>query len=104
MPSSVKALSYTPVRVSISRSSSARQHLSIELCALATDPLTLRAGFGKGTADGIIGDHILLSPPLSISSEEVQLIVRAVKAGVDEVFGMDRVQQAIQEVSKAGSV
>lgn len=89
MPSSIEGLSYTLVG------------FRIFSCTLIRSNLTsLSAGFGKGTADGIVGDHILLSPPLSISSEEVQLIIQAVKAGIDDVFAMDRVQQAIQEVSE----
>ena len=53
------------------------------------------SGFGKGTVDGIVGDHILLSPPLNISSEEVRELVRAVKGGIDEVFGLPQVQAAV---------
>ena len=53
------------------------------------------SGFGKGTADGIVGDHILLSPPLNISSEEVQELVKAIKGAIDEVFALPQVQSAI---------
>ena len=44
------------------------------------------SGFGKGTADGVKGDHILFSPPLNISSEEIVELVDAVVGAVEEVF------------------
>jgi len=44
------------------------------------------SGFGKGTADGTRGDHILFAPPLNISSDEIKELVEAVKGAVDEVF------------------
>ncbi|GAA5852082.1 hypothetical protein JCM8547_000153 [Rhodosporidiobolus lusitaniae] len=55
-------------------------------------------GFGKGCVDGVRGDHILLAPPLSITSEEVKIIVEAVKGGVEEVFGSQVVRDAAAEV------
>lgn len=57
--------------------------------------VSVYSGFGKGTADGVRGDHILLSPPLNITSEEVQEIVSAVKAGVEDVFLRDVVRRAL---------
>ncbi|KAK4688212.1 hypothetical protein P7C73_g1914, partial [Tremellales sp. Uapishka_1] len=55
--------------------------------------VSVYSGFGKGTADGIVGDHILFSPPLNISSQEIQELVQAVKEAVDEVFSSDEVQR-----------
>lgn len=49
------------------------------------------SGFGKGTADGIVGDHILFSPPLNITSQEIDELVAAVVKGVDEVFASEEV-------------
>lgn len=40
----------------------------------------------QGCADGLRGDHILLAPPFTISSEECVLIARALRAGVAKVF------------------
>ncbi|ORY41453.1 pyridoxal phosphate-dependent transferase [Leucosporidium creatinivorum] len=90
----------------VSKATKSTFPLSLPLAALLDDAIfnkgaIIYSGFGKGTADGIVGDHILLSPPLSITSAEVQLIIQAVKAGIDEVFATDRVQQAIQESLKA---
>lgn len=53
------------------------------------------SGFGKGTADGIVGDHILFSPPLNISSEEIDELVEAVRKGIDEVFSSDEVKREL---------
>jgi adenosylmethionine-8-amino-7-oxononanoate aminotransferase len=44
------------------------------------------SGFGKGTADGVNGDHILFSPPLNISSAEIAELVDAAKGAIEEVF------------------
>lgn len=52
------------------------------------------SGFGKGTADGIVGDHILLSPPLNITSEQIDEMVIAVRDGVKDVFSRAEVVQA----------
>lgn len=40
----------------------------------------------QGCVDGLRGDHILLAPPFTISSEECVLIARALRAGVARVF------------------
>lgn len=53
------------------------------------------SGFGKGTADGVRGDHILFSPPLNISSAEIRELVEAVKGGVEEVFAMEEVRACL---------
>ncbi|ORX36244.1 aminotransferase class-III [Kockovaella imperatae] len=52
------------------------------------------SGFGKGTADGYRGDHILMAPPLNISSAEVKELVDAIKGGVEEVFSRPEVVAA----------
>jgi len=54
------------------------------------------SGFGKGTANGVVGDHILFSPPLNISSAEIEELVSAVKGGIEEVFAMPEVQAAMK--------
>jgi adenosylmethionine-8-amino-7-oxononanoate aminotransferase len=53
------------------------------------------SGFGKGTADGVVGDHILFSPPLNISKEEIDELVTAVKDGIDEVYNSDAVRSSL---------
>ena len=57
--------------------------------------VSVYSGFGKGTADGVVGDHILFSPPLNISSEEIEELVRAVKEGVDEIYRSKAVQSVL---------
>lgn len=70
--------------------------VSLPLAALLDDAIldagvSVYSGFGKGTADGIVGDHILLSPPLTITTDEVLLIADAVRKGVDHVFALPAV-------------
>ena len=57
--------------------------------------VSVYSGFGKGTADGIVGDHILFSPPLNISSEEIDELVEAVRKGIDVVFSSDEVKREL---------
>jgi adenosylmethionine-8-amino-7-oxononanoate aminotransferase len=40
----------------------------------------------QGCVDGLRGDHILLAPPFTISSEECALIARALQSAVGKVF------------------
>lgn len=86
----------------LSRQTKATFPRSLPLAALLDDAIFSRgalvySGFGKGTADGIVGDHILLSPPLSITSSEVELIVQAVKQGVEDVFSSERVMEVVRQ-------
>jgi len=37
---------------------------------------------GGGAVDGIKGDHILIAPPVNIKSEEIDLLVNALEAGI----------------------
>ncbi len=37
---------------------------------------------GGGSADGIRGDHILIAPPVNITSEEIDLLFNALEAGI----------------------
>lgn len=53
------------------------------------------SGFGKGTADGVVGDHILFSPPLNISSNEIEELVSAVKGGIEEVYSLPEVKASM---------
>lgn len=40
----------------------------------------------QGCVDGIRGDHILLAPPFTISSEEIHLLARVLHDSIDEVY------------------
>jgi len=40
----------------------------------------------QGCVDGLMGDHILLAPPFTISSEECAVIAKALEAAVGKVF------------------
>ncbi|MFT5892780.1 MAG: adenosylmethionine-8-amino-7-oxononanoate aminotransferase [Dokdonia sp.] len=40
---------------------------------------------GKGSVDGIAGDHILITPPLTINEEQLDEIVHAIKECIEEV-------------------
>src|SRR5213594_1775297 len=40
----------------------------------------------QGCIDGLRGDHILLAPPFTISSEECALIARALQSAAAKVF------------------
>jgi len=40
----------------------------------------------QGCLDGLRGDHILLAPPFTISSEECALIARALQSALAKVF------------------
>ncbi|CAM1507323.1 Fc.00g069640.m01.CDS01 [Cosmosporella sp. VM-42] len=43
---------------------------------------------GKGTADGVAGDHIILAPPLNIQEEDLRKMVRLLKEAYDLVEAM----------------
>ena len=73
--------------------------VDLPLSALLNDAIFDRgvlvySGFGKGTADGVRGDHILLSPPLNITSEHVEEMVTAIKEGIEDVFSRPEVVKA----------
>lgn len=40
---------------------------------------------GKGSYDGTSGDHITISPPLTINEEQIEIIVQAIDESIDEV-------------------
>ena len=48
---------------------------------------------GTGTADGVSGDHIMLSPAYNVTSEDIHMIVdttvSVIKAFFDEGFGVN---------------
>jgi adenosylmethionine-8-amino-7-oxononanoate aminotransferase len=40
---------------------------------------------GTGTADGYVGDHIIISPPLTITEEEMDIMIDLLKQAYDKV-------------------
>lgn len=77
---------------------------SLPLAAMLDNAIFARgasvySGFGKGTADGVVGDHILFSPPLNISVQEIGELVDAVKGGVDEVFASQEVRRVMEAMA-----
>ena len=55
----------------------------IRLACLEENVLTYPT---QGCVDGLRGDHILLAPPFTISTEECALIARALQSAVAKVF------------------
>ncbi|WP_411968749.1 aspartate aminotransferase family protein [Haloferax sp. YSSS75] len=41
---------------------------------------------GKGSVDGLAGDHLMLSPPLTLSEESVTKIATAVEGAIEDVY------------------
>jgi adenosylmethionine-8-amino-7-oxononanoate aminotransferase len=41
----------------------------------------------KGAADGVLGDHIMLCPPFTITEEEIRLLVDILKVSIETVLG-----------------
>ncbi|MCJ1377628.1 hypothetical protein MMC17_000723 [Xylographa soralifera] len=41
---------------------------------------------GQGSADGVVGDHVLLAPAYNVTAEEVEWVVRQTVGVVEEVF------------------
>ncbi|KAK4705879.1 hypothetical protein P7C70_g301, partial [Phenoliferia sp. Uapishka_3] len=67
--------------------------------AMFSRGVSIYSGFGKGTADGVVGDHILFSPPLTVRKEEVEMIVRVTKEAVEEVFRREDLRDISQSHS-----
>ena len=42
---------------------------------------------GSGTADGMSGDHVVLAPSLTVTAEQIDLMVDLLRGVVDEVLG-----------------
>ncbi|KAM0747529.1 adenosylmethionine--8-amino-7-oxononanoate transaminase [Meredithblackwellia eburnea MCA 4105] len=64
--------------------------------ALFSRGVSAYSGFGKSTVDGTVGDHILFSPPLTISNVEVALLVKVVQEAVEDVFSRVEVIKAMK--------
>lgn len=63
--------------------------------------VSIYSGFGKGTADGVRGDHILFSPPLNITSEQVEDMVSVTKKAIEEVFSRPMIQNIIEDYRRS---
>lgn len=65
----------------------AQRNVGYAFCAAALRaPYYLSVYPGKGTIDGIVGDHILLAPAYVITHEEVKLLVGTLAAAVVSFF------------------
>ncbi|KAK8011270.1 PLP-dependent transferase [Apiospora arundinis] len=51
-----------------------------------TEPYKIAIYPGTGTADGVNGDHVILSPPYNITAAEVEKIVNIMRRLVDDFF------------------
>lgn len=52
---------------------------------LATFDLGVAVYPGAGTVDGVVGDHVLVAPPYTVSDEELELTVKALRKAYNEV-------------------
>lgn len=41
---------------------------------------------GTGTADGIVGDHVIVAPPYTVSAEDIEYIVQTVSKLIVDFF------------------
>lgn len=57
------------------------------------EPYNLCLYPGEGTADGIIGDHVLLAPPYNVTDPDISMIVDRVCTVMTDFF---------QDMSKVG--
>jgi len=65
----------------------AKDHVAAELAELGLTPkYGLSVYPGSGTADGIDGDHIILSPAYTVTRDDVGLIVETVSRLVTDYF------------------
>jgi len=53
---------------------------------------------GKGSVDGVNGDHVLLSPPLIINKEEIDIMIRVLEATLIEVSEAVKSYSAVESV------
>jgi adenosylmethionine-8-amino-7-oxononanoate aminotransferase len=54
------------------------------------EPYNLCVYPGKGTADGISGDHVLIAPPYNVTPREIDMIVERLAAVLSDFFREDR--------------
>lgn len=52
---------------------------------------------GQGTADGIRGDHIIIAPAYTITSEDVEAIVSTIEGVINEVFELLEMKETPNE-------
>ena len=50
------------------------------------EPYSISLYPGTGTADGKSGDHVLISPAYTVTSEEVEMIVDRAVAVIEDFF------------------
>ena len=57
---------------------------------------------GTGSADGVRGDHIIISPPYIVTEDDINLIVKTIKAVIKEVH--EELANKITEIPAASEV
>ncbi|KJX95750.1 class III aminotransferase like protein [Zymoseptoria brevis] len=62
------------------------------ICKFAAQPpYNISVYPGKGTADGIYGDHVLLAPAYVVNAEEIELIVNALAGAIFQFFSGENI-------------
>lgn len=69
----------------------AEDHVAMEIAELGISPKYGIAVYpGSGTADGVRGDHVIISPPYNITRADVELIVDTVGRLVGDYFALKK--------------
>ena len=62
-------------------------HVALEICELGLSRrYSISVYPGSGTVDGAQGDHIIISPPYNVSSEDIDAIVATVTRLINDYF------------------
>jgi len=65
----------------------AAQHVGLKICKLGLNSKYNIAMYpGGGTADGIQGDHFIVSPPYNLNEEDVDIIVDTIHRLITDFF------------------
>ncbi|KAL1876514.1 hypothetical protein Daus18300_002758 [Diaporthe australafricana] len=65
----------------------ARKGVSMEISELGlTDQYSIMVYPGAGTVDGVNGDHVIIAPPYTVTSEDIEHIVLSVSRLVEDYF------------------
>ncbi|KAK2614311.1 hypothetical protein N8I77_001150 [Diaporthe amygdali] len=64
-----------------------KNNVSMEISELGlTEPYSMMVYPGAGTVDGVNGDHIIIAPPYTVTSEDIEFIVLTVTRLVEDYF------------------
>jgi len=62
-------------------------HVAMEICEFAlTKDYGIGVYPGGGTVDGTRGDHIIISPPYNVNSDDIKWLVATVKRVIEDFF------------------